>query len=634
MYFLVAIVAVVACVLAWVGLGIAIARRSATWKKFGATIAGLLLIGLLLLIALPAYQDYGIGSHAAPPDGIEEIVVTGLRSPMAAQPAWRTSAREAEGNAVLERLSKNQAFDLQVRFALVKYFGNCRDEVDKELPEDLAAIVADGVKLDLVLLADDRYFQVAPDQVRQQIITSADVPEDVCGEEIAETAPAVQEATARFRLTSRDRVGRGTAAVVVYRNGRPVDQIAVTICVDTCSDRRPLLLDDDIDAYLSDMLADAASEPPTDASLSVFDLSKEHSAGILTLRKADSEFEYLVWPIDDRGVTGVRATLEDPYARVISETTDAAELAAKGRGLSNLIFKGDAGRRARDSLEAFLLTSRDTSGRLPSLFVRFRDGSNPTPLVFPAGLIAMNSVTDGTGFLGRHAQIVMPLPVQNYERFDECSETVYALLPDSTNQDPALKNARAAMGEPLAARWVNRAGSGNQWSSMSAFYDWAVDEPKVDTPSVFLLMSHHRNGTISMYGAPNIQAEDLAGVEFAEPSWAVLNGCESAGVAPSGSNFVERFNDSGMRAVIATHSEVPAALAGAYYSCLDRVLTKNSAASDYLLGAAHADALECLWNSSPTGAPAEGGATWGPNALKYVLLGNPYLRACAIATES
>lgn len=617
--------------IAWVFLGFTIGRRSRAPIRIAAAIAAPVLSLLAVFFMLPSYQDYT--ARSAPREILEEIEVTGSRASDRAQPAWRTSARNADDGTALDSLGKDQVFDLQVRFALVKNFSACPDEAVKPLPAEVATIVAEGVKFDLVLLADDQFFEVPPDQNRKQIVTSFDIPVDVCDVDDADGSPAVQAASVKFRLKSRDRRGRGTAAVVIYRNGRPVDQIPMTICVDTCSDQRPIQMDKRVDDYLTSVLEDSEAEPPTDASLYVFDLSDEHSAGVVTLRKSDSEFEYVVWPIQNNNVQGIRAILNEPYSRVISETLDPGELAIKGRALSDLIFERQTGGPAREKLESFLLTTRSETGRVPSLFVRIADRSSSSPLIFPAGLLAMNSVNDGSGFLGRHAQIVMPLPKQSYRRFDECSSNIYTVFPDSAIDDAALKNARSAMGQPLLERWMSRAGSSNRWSSMSAFYEWLVEDPEVDEPSALFLLSHHQNGSIRMHGLPSIEAEQLAGLRFTEPSWVVLNGCASAGATPSGTNFIRRFNESGVQAIVATHAEVPANLAGNYYRCLDEALATHKDSKDYLLGAAHFDAVECLWNSTPSDEPADGGATWGPNALKYVLLGNPNLRACPIEPE-
>src|SRR5262249_28158441 len=153
----------------------------------------------------------------------------------------------------------------------------------------------------------------------------------------------------------------------------------------------------------------------------------------------------------------VRDKIVTTYAPALSKTEDVNELAMKGEELARVIFKGDEGDAARTALEAFI--AQRPAGDIPSLFVRFAGQHSADPVVFPIGMLALRNVADGTGFLGRHARVVMPLPLQAYEVPESCEQENLTVLPDEANQDKALRAAREAMGGEVSERWWSAAAA-------------------------------------------------------------------------------------------------------------------------------------------------------------------------------
>lgn len=568
------------------------------------------------------------GPNGYPVDATEpgEVVVTGSR--IEEPRAWRTSVRAPDGQA-LPQLQTGQAFDLRVRFAsLSKY---CDDEVEHPVGPRVTEILEEGLALDLLLIADPRYFAVLDADQARRIVISKELPNDPCDSDIADLDPLVAQSAADFHLSTLDRLGRGSAAVIVYRNGRPIDEIPLRICVGTCPRERPVQIDTRLGDTLGELLNDADSAPPTDASLYVFDFTNNASAGVLAERDAAGEFHYRTWPVVNSNVDSIRYQLVNTYGTVLSNTEQQEELAKKGEEIASLIFSGDAGEAARAHLEQFLLTPRAQGQPVPSLFVRIASVDDTTPLVFPVGLIAMRNVADGSGFLGRHARIVMPLATQNYEVYGECPARIMTVLPTATDANEALSAARVAMTETVAARWWAAAGEQYQWSSTKSFGEWLLKDPTIDSGAVLFILAHHYSDSLRVGGAETVESGLAEHLEFNEPSWVVLNGCGT--VRYGGIGFINKFNEHGAQAVIATHSEVPARMAGAYYKCLDEKL--STAGEKYDLGTAHFEAAECLWNEKKPSADLMGDdkAIWGANALKYTLLGNPNLRVCRIAPK-
>ena len=64
-------------------------------------------------------------------------------------------------------------------------------------------------------------------------------------------------------------------------------------------------------------------------------------------------------------------------------------------------------------------------------------------------------------------------------------------------------------------------------------------------------------------------------------------------------------------------------MAGMFFYCLDRQLRENSTNDRYTVSRAYSDTLDCVWENGPY--PDR---SYGPNALKYVLLGNGSVRLC------
>lgn len=539
-----------------------------------------------------------------------------------AEPSWYTSVR-GPGDTPLTVLETNATFDLRVRFAWRSSERKCDGEIRRVVGPRFPSFVADGVRLDLVLVFDDEHFALPDDNAVRKIWTSNHIENKDCTYGAATAA--------RFRLQTRDRTDYGSLAIVVYRNGRPIDQIPLRICV-ACRERELVVVDDTVDKYLARFLNDTDKEPESDVALYVLDLSDDLSTGILTLKTGPEEFSYDPWPLRHRAAANVRDSIAKTYAPVLGKTSDAAALAAKGEELARAIFPGEKGTALRARLEEFLTRTRPPGTPRPSFFVRITGVTDRSPIVFPVGLMAMKSITDGTGFIGRHARVVMPLEEQNYGVFGQCPQNILNLLPDSTVDDAALKRARAALGDVTSERWRNAAREDHRWSSGGSFGRWLLGNPRLDSGAMFLL-AHHSNDSLWTDSNDTVEAHAVDGRIFQSPSWVVLNGC-STRTESSGSSFALKFNQSGAQAVIATHSAVDGALAGTYFRCLDDVLTKAADDPGYDLGRAHLDATFCVWDRGSDGEPAAPEQRrWGPNALKYTLLGNQSLRACPIAAR-
>jgi hypothetical protein len=478
------------------------------------------------------------------------------------------------------------------------------------------------------MVADPEFIEVIDPALSKTLVISRDVPDDPCDASVTDMTPQVREAAANFHLKSTNRTGMGRIAIVIYQQGRPIDEIPLQICV-ACPGKPPLTEVTELNDAANDMLNAADDAPPTDASLYFFDFANGASAGVLAVRAGQAEFKYYPWANADQTVQSMRKSLVENIAPGLSAATTDAHLTRKSVELANLLFPPGNADAARIALENFLLDARKQHEPAPSLFVRVASVDNREPVVVPIGLVAMKNVKDGTGFLGKYASIVMPLSVQRYAKFDECSTQVMAVMPKRNGGNDALNTARTAMGS-AADRWEHSAGE-LEWSSTAKLGEWMATGPRIPNPTVLFMLTHHFNDSIWINVNEPVGSNAVKDIKFLQPSWAVLNGCGTDQSRVSGDGFVRLLNAAGMQAVIATHSEVPAALAGAYFACMDEALSKAPANESYRLGDAHFAATDCLWKKeqvpAANGVPA---VRWGANALKYTLLGNPNLKVCRI----
>lgn len=565
----------------------------------------------------------------APGINLEDVAVN-AQTISVRRPVWRTSLRDPEDpTEALSELGKQQKFDLRVRFAWRLPDQYCNDEHDESPSTRVTQIVEEGAELDLVLIADDRYFDVPEDSRHQRIVVRGEMPNDTCDHDGEDADPAIAAAAAHFNITSKQRAGPGGATVIVYRNGRPVDNIALSICVG-CGGDVLIKSGEKLDDYITDLLNDVAAEPETDASLFVFDFSESARGGVLSLRLGPGSYRYYPWINSTGDIGKTRDILANTYAAVLSTETDHIKLERKAELMTRVIF-GNGGEAARKALEAFLVAPRPATAQVPSLFVRVSSRSNPEPLVFPFGFVPIRNITDGTGFVGLHARVMVPMLNQHYETSDACPGKVMAVLPNVNQNDSALKQARQFMGDDVGERWWSASMDGFRWSSTRKFEDWLISSPELDEPVALFVLTHHHNGSLWIDRSETVEPDAVGKNLFGEPSWVVLNGCSTAS-NPMTAGFASKLNEGGAQAVITTLYEVEATLAGAYFQCLDEALSQATDETRYDLGQAHFEATQCLWKKSPTttGIPAEGATKWGPNALKYTLLGNPNLRVCPI----
>jgi hypothetical protein len=138
-----------------------------------------------------------------------------------------------------------------------------------------------------------------------------------------------------------------------------------------------------------------------------------------------------------------------------------------------------------------------------------------------------------------------------------------------------------------------------------------------------LILSHHDADRIYFVdGGPTVEYTNVLR-SFAKPSLVILNGCGTA--KPGASNFIRAFNRDGVSTAVATSYAVDAQMAGLFADRLMEALAAKANDPSYTVSMAKFDAMKEVSKSS---MPAGSGATWGPRALVFTLVGDGGVRVC------
>jgi hypothetical protein len=574
---------------------------------------------------------------SGPPDGgLSEIVVTGTHRN--SEVRWHVLVHPTGTFDRLVELAPDQELDLTVQIAAPAN-SPCPDEVTKRVSASVD--LESPIPIDLVLLTDSRYVVVKDSDLTHHLIVDKGLLGAICHDTVAARQALATSSLTRFQLkvsSQGDFVSQ--AVLVALREGRPVDQIAFQICSPTCPETENPIGSVGIQvAGFFPLLSSSKDVPHADASMYLGDISPEVSAGVIAIQRDDGSYTVKSWSYGTR-LASIQAKLTK-YVGIFDKQTDRIKLQQAGWQLGKAIFPTRAASNARTFLERYISGFGDIHpGKTPDLFVRIANVDPSDVVIFPVGLISLDDSKKSGKFWGQLARISIPLPNQNYSRGKECAQSVITLVPPRVpNMDAAISAALDGMTIPVLAKWQLISGS-NALNSIASALKWTVDHENadIDQPSALIFLGHHYAGTWS-FGDPatTIESDAFAGITFSKPSWAVLNGCSTAGVPGQvgGDGFLQTLNADGVQAVIVSHSEVEGALAGTYFLCLDQVLGNHQPSDEYSLGQAHFDAVECVWHSPSNGVHASAGSgviskVWGPNALKYVLAGNGNLRACGL----
>lgn len=498
--------------------------------------------------------------------------------------------------------------------------------ITKELDRAIAEPTPDPVYLDLYLLLDSASFETGGGFDRVLI--------DLEAYKLWRANPASARTfgSAKVDVRTADvHTEDARAAILVWKDGVPVDEIALRVCVGTSGPRCENLERLPTGEQPDPIRPSGRTQQPT-AALHVVEMRLGDGESRMVARFKERNHPAVMWELDLSGGE-LREHLRNMLSRAFAQSAEAESddgLREDGWALFSLVFPWNSpsgaapanpAEKAHATFADFVRRQREAAGRgdLATLYGRvvMADG---LALELPLGLMAMKQEDRPLEPIGFFMKVESALPRESYDRI-ECPRRWRMLLPipgKDYGDKGALRNAVEVTelheGAPLLKK--NPATFVAEWD-FEKFRTW-VQKPEPEEQIALLLLAHHATNLLWHEKGTPLAATTLKR-RFGEGSVAILDGCGT--MEPSASEVVRALNRNGVGAAIATATSVDGKMAGAYVKCL---LEKVAAAppEGAPLSALHFDALRCLREESG------GDDSYGALALVFGLLGNGAVRLC------
>jgi hypothetical protein len=576
----------------------------------------------------------------------EAIDITSLRSAVVAGSAieqlnWRTwmanGANTGRPAAVLAPTS-NYTFHVELARVAGEERGVATARLSSALRAALAKSVAAGKPLNLttVLITDPDALDVAQGEtISRPLIIDVDAlrePVALNNSWFSVSKAAVASlGNVEYRVRTKSRAGWTSAAVLLIKDNRALDQIIAQFCVSKCGDSSPPAGTVPGPATLAALLEDSQE---SDGSLFLTELEPNRLHGVLVLAQPQNGQHVWTWSVARSG----QSFYEYLRSTIVAQFRDLdtrAQLLVKGQALADFIFPAlsDA-EAAQRAFETFVSVRRpslpDRRKGLARLFVKFDFRPVDQSLVIlPMGLLVVKTA-QGDDFLGRHVAIEQPLSRASYRQTSVCPSRWVALVPNGGAE--TLRLAEAAL-RKTGSDWVGTSGL-EVYNDLGLFRNW-LRTGGIQPSSTLLVLSHHDRNQLFFFPedavvSPNIRSH------YEAPSIVILSGCGTG--QPGAVDFVEQFNQHGFDGAIVSSFDVHPAVAGAYAGCFRQHSEVPGTGSD--LAYVHYEAINnCSWPTKDPPLLTEPGTTgveeltselYALNALKFTLVGNSNLRICPV----
>lgn len=501
----------------------------------------------------------------------------------------------------------------------------------RNLQRWLASTDQDTIEVKAVVFADPATFQlpvmvekplrISLKKLREYVSTGAP-PADVFAALKNDPNREFVFGRVSFPMKVRARAGWAPLTIALWSDNRPIEEIGFAVCVSAdakltadraCPGVRPST---SMFGGFDSLAAASGGLAAPNVALHIVALpGNSQLYGVMSLRDVP---EKLSWPLytDAADLKNLLAgAMFNAFAR--AQTDD--HWLEKGAELRNTIFPEglDADARAAAaqldaSLASTITMTADQNAQRPSVFIRIMGESSP--FLFPIG-----AITSKGSHIGLLARLEVPLDNQTYAAAAPCVNRWAVLSPPlGYADDEPLRIARDAAENGLVL-W-----QGVEWplSRAKALGDWLSPQgPPVDTPAGLFILSHHEDNEVRFVAADNITSGAVRR-EFVEPSIVVFNACGTA--KPLANQFLAQLNKRGFTSIVATITEVEAAMAGAFMSCWSSEMANLPPPGDRV-GNIFARSIQCLHalKDANTGA-----SRFGSKVLSYVLLGDTSTRIC------
>jgi hypothetical protein len=442
-----------------------------------------------------------------------------------------------------------------------------------------------------------------------------------------------------FSIRTTSAAGATHVFLSLWANDQPVDEIVVPLCVGSAAECDTNVHSTTLRGLDSLRIAagKGQSELP-DAALHFVSLDDNSVIGVFRCNSCRDwqKDEFHTWRLGrtaDWLANYLMRTVLVDFENAASEDV----FLRHGRELFSALFPPEDGgspARSDDTFQKFLESRGPLRGndKQTSIFVRGIFGNENELLLVPIGLAVAPADKQHLGLLYR---IELPLPQQRYERTPACLSN-WSLFVPKRNPNACDSSNLAACNEmqKLAFSFGDWADELSRWPSHTqSFYDTTTDIDKFSSwlndfhalpqsSQVLFVMSHHDQDRL-FFDPSGQDTIEATGVQrrFLAPTFVFLNACGTG--KPGALEFVRRFNERGVNAVIATNTAVDAELAGLFAATLLSNLQQHSNDTGYTLGSAWFEAVQTTASITD-----RNGHKYGARALAYMLAGDAGINVC------
>ena len=430
-----------------------------------------------------------------------------------------------------------------------------------------------------------------------------------------------------LRVLGNAPLGNAPVALSIWADGKPIDEMAVNLCVAAKPEDSCPTSSASSDYTLRGADLSGTGKYP-DAALHAV----ERGSDVVAVFRCNScaGSKYLSWTIGQQKDGWLADRVSEVVQHLTPPVPSAGEFAKQGDILYNLLFPNNSDPDETEAEKAFgaFFSSAHQKGPTDepsSLFVRLLP-SKPTLVLFPMALMRAPLPGGSREFVGFSVNIEAPLELQDYSSQSKCISDWVLFAPAApAADDESLGDLAFARG--YASDWIDlmtKSCPTCSYSDPDKFSEWLLGTTQPAPPKesqALVILSQYKNNSLYFNALadnpPSVSSGSIRRT-FATPSFAILDACGTA--APGGSEFIRDLNEHGVYSVISTSAAIPGPMGGQFLKIFMELVAKHP---EYTVSRARYEAVKSL-----STRPASTGETFGAQALEFTLVGNGGLHVC------
>lgn len=595
-------------------------------------------VGAILVLAWSFEIAACSSARRAPPQSVSD-------------PVWNVWAERSSSPVFRpENLQRGQDYSVVVNLAALKFR---ESQGNRVYSQDVAAPFAewmsrhpelDAADIEVLVVPDGRYLQLLDQRtkvltvdlkqarlVHDEGFTLDGSPFEVLRSHQGRAPFSFGMVSFRARVPKTAPLGNAPVALSFWVDGRPVDEVAVNLCVaadatTTCPTSQAAQEHTLRGADLAD------TGGPPGGALHVIERGND-VVGVFRCSHCQNG-AYLTWTVGRQTAGWLSDRINELVQRLTPPLADQKRFLQEGDALHNLLFpdpQDPDGAEADRAFARFISTARSATAGAPptSLFVRVLP-NEPTLLLLPVGLMRV-PLADGTkAYVGFSVNVESPLELQDYTVPQGCISN-WVLFTPPPGED--LGEASTARAYANARGWLDSVAKtcpGCSYTDPGRFVEWLSGGAGTGQPvtgQALVVLSQYRNNSLFFDSAvdnpPSVPSASIRR-RFGSPSFALLDACGTA--APGGSEFARSLNLHGVSTVLSTSAAISGSLGGHF---LEAFMNEIREHPDYSVSRARFEAVKVVSRRKE-----REGRTYGEQALLFSLAGNGRLRLCPPAAAA